>query len=229
MGSEGYHLMSMLYIIIGLGVFCFLGKLIVRVIYRGLIRSAGQMGKSEHPLMKMLLKKFETCYQLKMGVENVEIFVDKYLNSYKVAGFHLNTWEAMSDVCFGITLLTSLLCNLYIAVLGGSRLMMAEFLFTGIAVCGVIILEDILLNLRFCRKRLMVEMRDYLENICKPRLENQTFRKEEMEEYHHEYFEEERAQLDELLSERQGEPQVDLKFTKEEEAVIEEVLKEYMV
>lgn len=221
-------MMGMLYVIIGLGVFCFLGKLTVRGIYKSLIRSAGQMGKSEHPLMKMLVRKFETCYQLKMGVENVEIFVDKYLNSYKVAGFHLNTWEAMSDMVFGITLITSLLCNLYIAVMGGSRLVMTEFLFTGIAVCGVIILEDIILNLRFCRRQLMVEIRDYLENICKPRLENQTFRKEEMEEYHHEYFEEERAQLDELLAERQEEPQINLQFTKEEEAVIEEVLKEYM-
>ena len=68
---------DVMYLIIGFGFLCFVIKLFVSRMYRRLIRAAGQMGKSEHPLMKMLLKKFETCYQLKMGVENVEIFVDK--------------------------------------------------------------------------------------------------------------------------------------------------------
>ena len=212
---------DVMYVIIGFGFLCFVIKLFVSRMYRRLIRAAGQMGKSEHPLMKMLLKKFETCYQLKMGVENVEIFVDKYLNSYRAAGVHLYTWEVLGDVMFGITLLTSLLANLYIAVLDSDRRIMMEFLFVGIAICGIIILEDICLNLRFRRKRLLVEVRDYLENIYKPRLENQVFKHEEMEEYHREYFEEERAQLEELLSMKQEEePPVKIEFTKEEEAVI---------
>lgn len=220
----------LLYVIMGLGVFCGIIKLIVNGIYRKLIHSAEQMAKSEHPLMKMLLKKFETCYQLKMGVENVEVFVDKYLNSYKKAGIHLYTWEVLGDVMFGVTLLTSILANLYISIMSNSRQMMLAFLLIGMAVCGLIILEDIFLNLRFKRRVLMTEIRDYLENIYKPRLENQVFKSEEMEEYHREYFEEERAQLDELLSMKQAEePPVKIQFTKEEEAIIEEVLKEYIV
>lgn len=220
---------DMLYVITGLGVICFLGKLAVNRMYGKLLGAARQMGKTEHPLMKMLMKKFETCYQLKIGVENVEIFVDKYLNSYRMAGIHLYTWEVMGDVLFGVTLLISLLANMYIAVMGSSRTTMTHFLFVGIAVCGIILLEDIFLNLRFKRAQIMVEIRDYLENVYKPRLENEVFRSEEMEEYHREYFEEERAQLDELLSVKQKEePQVKLQFTQEEQAVIEEVLKEYM-
>ena len=66
-----------LYAIVGLGVLCVTVKLVVYGIYQGMIRAAKQMAKSDHPLMKMLVKKFETCYQLKMGVENVEVFVDK--------------------------------------------------------------------------------------------------------------------------------------------------------
>lgn len=222
----------MLYVIIGLGGFCFFVKFLVGKMYKRLTREAVQIGKSEHPLMKMLLKKFETCYQLKMGVENVRIFVDKYLNSYRVAGLYLATWEVVGDTLFGITLLTSLLTNMYIAVMGSDRVIMTEFLLVGIAICGIIILEDLALNLKFRRKRLMVEIQDYLENIYKPRLENQVFKQEEMEEYQREYFDEERAQLDELLSKKQEEDGQDIpfkiQFTKEEEAVISEVLKEYM-
>lgn len=220
----------LLYVIVGLGVSCGIVKWMVNGIYRKLIRSAEQISKSEHPLMKMLLKKFETCYELKMGVENVEVFVDKYLNSYKKAGIHLYTWEVLGDVMFGVTLLTSLLANLYISIMSDNRQTVLAFLLVGMAVCGLIILEDILLNLRFKRRVLMTEIRDYLENIYKPRLENQAFKSEEMEEYHREYFEEERAQLDELLSMKQAEePPVKIQFTKEEEEIIEEVLKEYIV
>ena len=221
---------NLLYAIMGLGGTCVIIKLGVNGMYRKLVRAAGQMGKSEHPLMKMLLKKFETCYQLKMGVENVEVFVDKYLNSYKKAGIHLYTWEILGEVLFGITLLTSLLSNLYITVMEYDRRTVISFLLIGIAMCGLIILEDIILNVRFKRQQLMVEIRDYLENIYKHRLENQVFRSEEMEEYHREYFEEERAQLDELLSMNQeDECTFTIEFTTEEEAIIEEVLKEYIV
>ena len=160
---------NLLYAIMGLGGTCVIIKLGVNGMYRKLVRAAGQMGKSEHPLMKMLLKKFETCYQLKMGVENVEVFVDKYLNSYKKAGIHLYTWEILGEVLFGITLLTSLLSNLYITVMEYDRRTVIFFLLIGIAMCGLIILEDIILNVRFKRQQLMVEIRDYLENIYKPR------------------------------------------------------------
>ncbi len=219
-----------LYAIVGLGVLCVTVKLVVYGIYQGMIRAAKQMAKSDHPLMKMLVKKFETCYQLKMGVENVEVFVDKYLNTYRKAGMHIYTWEAVGDVLFGITLLTSLLANLYVTVMEYSRQVVLGYLFIGMAVCGFIILEDILLNPRFKREILMTEIRDYLENIYKPRLENQIFKSEEMEEYHREYFDEERAQLEELLAQKQAEePPVKIQLTKEEEAIIEEVLKEYIV
>ncbi|MCI9420156.1 MAG: hypothetical protein HFG32_09115 [Eubacterium sp.] len=219
-----------LYVILGLGAFCAVIKLAVSRMYRKLIREAGQMGKSDHPLMKMLMKKFEACYQLKMGVENVEIFVDKYLNSYKSAGIHLYTWEIMGDATFGVTLLTSVIANLYIAVTADDRSAAVSSLLAGITVCGLILLEDMLLNVRLKRRLLMVEILDYLENVYKPRLENRVFKREEMAEYHREYFDEERAQLDELLSMKQAEePAMKIQFTKEEEAIIEEVLKEYIV
>lgn len=224
-----------LYIIIGLGVFCLLFKSAVSHMYVRLIKEAGKMGKSEHRLMKMLLTKFETCYQLKMGVENVEIFVDKYLNAFRICGIYLSTWEVVGDVIFGITLLLSLLANLYITIMQYERRIMMDFLLAGIAVCGVVILEDMILNLRFKKKRLMVEIQDYLENIYKPRLENQIFHGEEMEKYHREYFDEQRIQPEELLSDgnekepTDSEPILRIEFTKEEEAVIQEVLKEYMV
>ena len=140
----------------------------------------------------------------------------------------LAKWEVYGDVWFGITLLSSLCVNLYVVVLESDRTTMIQFLFLGIAVCGLVLIADLVLDIRRLREKLVVEIRDYLENVYKPRLENEVFHKEEMEAYHREYFDEERAQLDELLTQKQDELPLKLHFTREEEAVIEEVLKEYM-
>ena len=79
-----------------------------------------------------------------------------------------------------------------------------------------------MLNLTERRERGKVEIVDYLENVCQPRMENEFFHPEEMQEYRKEYFDKERKQLDKLLQPEQ------IQFTKEEQKVIEEVLKEYM-
>ena len=50
-------IMDVLYVIVGLGVFCVIVKWINNRMYKRLILAAEQMGKSEHPLMKMLLNK----------------------------------------------------------------------------------------------------------------------------------------------------------------------------
>ncbi len=229
----------LLYGIMGMGVVCLLVKLCVSSMYGKLIRAAEKMGKSNHPLMKLLINKFETCYKLKMGVENVEIFVDKYLNCYKVMGIRLSGWEVWGDVLFGVTLLVSMLANLYITIVGYGKEVMMQYILVGIVICGVILLEDIILNLRYKKRILAVEIQDYLENIYKPRLENQTFHQEDMKKYQREYFVDaseggmdSRKKREIQEAEKQSastELPFDIRFTKEEEAVIAEVLKEYMV
>ena len=88
--------------------------------------------------------------------------------------------------------------------------------------CFVLYMQDLVLDLTERRERGKVEIVDYLENVCQPRLENEFFHQEEMQEYRKEYFDKERKQLDKLLQPEQ------IQFTKEEQKVIEEVLKEYM-
>ena len=43
-------------------------------------RQAEDMANSSHPLMKMLKRKFDTCYELRLGVNNVDTFVDNVDN-----------------------------------------------------------------------------------------------------------------------------------------------------
>ncbi len=193
-------------------------------------KEAESMGKSTHPLMKTLMKRFHTSYELKLRIQNVDIYVEKYLRSYKKAGISLGAWETWSEVFFAVSVLGCVAVNAYLIWTnasvqwqnGAEWSKMTVFCSTLIP-CVVLYLQDMILNIPEHRKQVKVEIVDYLENVCRPRLENDMFHKKEMQEYQKEYFDQERRQLDQLLQPEQ------IRFTKEEQQVIEEVLREYMV
>ena len=60
-------------------------KLIANVTLKQLVRAAGNMNKSTHPLMRLVRAKFEHACMISDTVENVRVFVDKYLYEYNEA------------------------------------------------------------------------------------------------------------------------------------------------
>ena len=54
-------------------------KLIANVTLKQLVRAAGNMNKSTHPLMRLVRAKFEHACMSSDTVEKVRVFVDKYL------------------------------------------------------------------------------------------------------------------------------------------------------
>lgn len=63
-----------------------ISKCIVNVTLKRLVRAAGNMNKSSHPFMRLVRAKFEHASMISDKVENVKVFVDKYLYEYKVFG-----------------------------------------------------------------------------------------------------------------------------------------------
>lgn len=70
-------------ILTGLGV---VDKCIVSMMMKRMVEAAGSMSKSNHPLMRLVRAKFEHACMISDTVENVGVFVDKYLYEYKVCG-----------------------------------------------------------------------------------------------------------------------------------------------
>ena len=96
------------YIVYILGGLCGIGlliKLITNFIYIRLVRASAIMGTSRNKLVKQMKLKFETFYKLKIGVNNVDIFVDKYVYKYKVCGLLLSTWDNVSGLMLVMCLL----------------------------------------------------------------------------------------------------------------------------
>lgn len=107
-------------------------------------------------------------------------------------------------------------------------------LLAGVFAAGVLLLTEYIANTSNLFDMLQVDITDYLENICKPRLENELFHAEHLSEYQREYFDKtpEQKVVDLDFSKKKTEPNKltseDLTFTKEEESVIREVIQEYL-
>ncbi|WP_310602488.1 hypothetical protein [Anaerosporobacter sp.] len=179
--------------IYGMAGLCVLGtilKIVVSRTYKRLIKASDNMGSTKHKLMKLMKMKFEACYKLKIGVNNVDSFVDKYVYKHKVCGIFLYTWENIG----GQLLILCLLAGTVGSVLGlayncGKNDILITF-FTGVFTSSLLIVVESFINLGAKKSILKANITDYLENFLKVRLEQENFTPEVLEEYRKEYFSE---------------------------------------
>ena len=147
----------------GLGV---ADKCIVSMTMKRMIEAAGSMSKSNHPLMRLVRAKFEHACMISDTVENVGVFVDKYLYEYKVCGLRLHSLRRLEKMCSGLLIVSGLAgAGLTYRVYG----MGDEVLRTGVAGCGLGILVwlfHLTTDENYCMEMAKNYMVDYLENVC---------------------------------------------------------------
>lgn len=167
---EGRVLLVVMGTLAAVGV---ISKCIVNVTLKRLVRAAGNMNKSNHPFMRLVRAKFEHASMVSDKVENVKVFVDKYLYEYKVMGIRLHGFRRMETV-------TAVLC-LIAGALGAALAYRSEgpgeAVWTyGAAGAGFAVLVY-LFHLTTDEKYLMDAIRnymvDYLENVCRHRYEKE--------------------------------------------------------
>ena len=150
-------------ILTGLGV---VDKCIVSMTMKRMVEAAGSMSKSNHPLMRLVRAKFEHACMISDTVENVGVFVDKYLYEYKVCGLRLHSLRRLEKMCSGLLIVTGLAgagitCQVY--GMGDEALRM------GAAGCGLGILVwlfHLTTDENYCMEMAKNYMVDYLENVC---------------------------------------------------------------
>jgi len=182
-------------IMLGLCVCGFLLKVVLNIMYLKLMKASDNMGTSKNKLTQMMKKKFETCYKLKIGVNNVDIFVDKYVYRHKFCGFLLSTWE---NIC-GQILMLCLLIGSISAVLGliyecGKQEILSTFS-VGILTSGLLIFLEGMMNFSGKRELIRLNMKDYLENFFKVRLEQELIHPGLIEQYKKELLIQEEGEL----------------------------------
>lgn len=191
MVQELFNQNIFMYIMLGVCACGVLSKLILNIVYSRLVKASDSMATSKNKLTRLMKMKFETCYKLKIGVNNVDIFVDKYVFHHKFCGILLSTWENIG----GQILMLCLLIGSISTVLGliyecGKTQILSTFS-VGIVTSGLLIFLEGMTNLTGKKELMRLNMKDYLENLLKVRLEQENEHPELIEQYKKEYLEQE--------------------------------------
>ncbi len=169
----------------GLGI---LVRFILDMVYIYLVKESDRLGSTNNKILKHMKMKFETCYKLNIGVNNVDTFVDKNLTKYKFLGILLSTWENISGQALLLSFLIIPISAVFGVVFEISR---EQILYTGavgVLAGAALILVDKMTNLSVKKQMIRLNLLDYLENFCKVRLEHEVSQPEKLEQYRMEYM-----------------------------------------
>ena len=175
-----------IYVLLGLCIAGALLKLTIVLVYKNLLRNSRKMPVSNNKLLRTIRTKFETCYKLKLGVNNVDIFVDKYVYRYKICGILLYTWE---NICGQLLLLCAFVTcgSTILGVMNdcGKKDVLSTLL-VGLVATMLLITLDVLVNTRRIKEVIRINVKDYLENFLKVSIENEELSATLVEQYKNE-------------------------------------------
>ena len=155
----------------GVTILGVIGKVVSGLALKRMMSAAENMSKSNHALMRLVRAKFEHACMVSDKVENVKVFVDKYLYEYKTLGVKLHTWQRMQ-------MMTALLC-IVIGLLGA----VFEYFVNGMSddvirsgtyggILGILLyLFHLTTDEKYKLDVIRNYMVDYLENVCRHKYE----------------------------------------------------------
>ena len=171
-----------IYVLMGMSAFAgVVSKVVVGRTLRKLVAAAESMGKSNHPLMRLVRAKFEHTCMISEKVENVGVFVDKYLYEYRVGGVRLHAWRRLQMAGAGLCLILGGVGAIISYRIKGAAEQTAMIGGTGVALALIVFLVHMLTDEEYRLEAVRNYMVDYLENIYQHRYEK-TYKKEVLAE-----------------------------------------------
>ena len=171
-----------IYVLMGMSTFAgVVSKVVVGRTLRKLVAAAESMGKSNHPLMRLVRAKFEHTCMISEKVENVGVFVDKYLYEYRVGGVRLHAWRRLQMAGAGLCLILGGVGAIISYRIKGATEQTAMISGTGVALALIVFLVHMLTDEEYRLEAVRNYMVDYLENIYQHRYEK-TYKKEVLAE-----------------------------------------------
>ena len=171
-----------IYVLMGMSAFAgVVSKVVVGRTLRKLVAAAESMGKSNHPLMRLVRAKFEHTCMISEKVENVGVFVDKYLYEYRVGGVRLHAWRRLQMAGAGLCLILGGVGAIISYRIKGATEQTAMIGGTGVAMALIVCLVHMLTDEEYRLEAVRNYMVDYLENIYQHRYEK-TYKKEVLAE-----------------------------------------------
>lgn len=161
------------YVLVGVVLFGVGMEVLLGIRYSGMIKRTLEIGNSPHPFTEKFKQNFFVSYKFGLNVNNVDKFVDKYVNKQKLLGVFLYTWEkrcGQARILSGCIAVISMLLGIYLNC--GKKVLFDESAFV-IFMFTMWISFIMLSDNRGKKKRLQWSLSEYLENVYIPRLEKE--------------------------------------------------------
>ena len=148
-----------------------ISKIIAAVSLKRLARASGNMNKSSHPLIRLVKAKFEHACMVSDRVQNVEVFVEKYLYEYRAGGLRLHTWRRLEKAGVWLCFLFGLAGAVSWYAARGMGDPVLQYAAAGAGGAILIFLFQLTSDEKYQLGAIRNYMVDYLENVCAHRYE----------------------------------------------------------
>lgn len=143
-----------------------ISKIITGVTLKKLVWAAANMGKSTHPLMRLIRAKYEHACMVSDRVQNVEVFVEKYIYEYRIAGLSLHSWRRLEKGTAWICAAIGVLAALGEYVLHGMNDQVLRNGAFGLAAGVILFALRVSVDENYRLQAIRTYMVDYLDNFC---------------------------------------------------------------
>jgi len=153
--------------LLGISVF---SRIFLGLLYQNMIKEADNMASTENRLLKQCKLKFANCYQMSNGVQNIPVFVDKFLNRMSLGPFHFETLYHLSGQAMMLSVIASGVGICRSIVAGRSLGDILPFYIVSFFGLYLYFSVTAVVDIKEKRRVLKVNLVDYLENHLSPRI-----------------------------------------------------------
>lgn len=162
------------YMMVGVGFLGGISRVVLLILYARFMKDVENIGMAKTGLIKQIKLKFENCYRLNYGVKNVNVFVDKYLYKYKMAGISLHRIEQILGQSMLMTLLLGSGGAVASFFYGYEVEMVVKYFAVGVFIVIFLAIIDGITDGEYLHEVLLISLQDYLENSLVNRLDQGT-------------------------------------------------------
>lgn len=213
-------------------------KILLRNYYKKMVNATENMGMTTKKPLRNLKTKYENSYKLNMAVHHVDSFVDKNLEKQRFMGISFLYWDKFHwQLCF-LSIIVGAVGTLY-DILSGQSMdkVLMTFVYT-ILIGTTFLFLEVTFGVSDKKNQISANMKDYFGNYLVHRMGLMTEKKEvekvvdpvqeivEKKTYMEEDMEYLKKCLNEIASARNIEKQ---EITKKEEAMLEDILKDFFL
>lgn len=202
-------------------------QILLGVTYANMLSVTQEIGRTRKRWLLTLKKKYQNYGKLGVQVQDIDSFVGRQLEKQKILIFKLSTWETIIQQMMNLCMLIGVYGALYSIFVGRDMQIVYTTLFAGVFLAGGLNFFRTLFETSKKKENISCNIKDYLENILKNHLyadetENIYGRRKRTSS-----VEDDRMSEVATARMKKEDSRIKARVTREEEKLVEEVLKDY--